>query len=191
MPLVIIVTGTPGTGKTAIAKLLARHINGIYLSLNEIAKKYSDFTSFDIRRGSWVINEKKLTEHVVQVIREVKHNTLIIDTHFGDIIPNEYISFIIILRTHPLELERRLKKRNWPNEKIRENVEAEILGTITYDILQNFSHEKIFEIDTTKATPEEVVEIIKTLMSKSDKLRGKYQVGLIDWLNDDSISLFF
>ncbi|MCD6485297.1 MAG: adenylate kinase family protein [Candidatus Odinarchaeota archaeon] len=192
MSLVIVITGTPGTGKTTVAKLLAEHMNSTYLSLNEIARKYNCFTSFDAERKSWIIDEKRLSKHIVRIINGKKYDTLIIDTHFGEIIPDVYVSFVFILRTHPEELQKRLKKRNWPKNKIRENIQAEILGTVTYNALQTFSHKKIFEIDTTKITPEETMNIISKIISNpSDKFCEKYKVGVVDWLKESSISSFF
>ena len=179
MSLVIVITGTPGTGKTTVAKLLAKHMNSTYLSLNEIARKYNCLTSFDAERKSWVIDEKKLSKHIVRIINEKKYNNLIIDTHFGEIIPDEYVSFVFILRTHPEELEKRLKNRNWPKNKIKENVQAEILGVCIFDALNFYGKEKVFEIDTSNTDPQEVVETIIKIISG----RGyDYRAGKVDWL---------
>ena len=38
---IIIVTGTPGTGKTTIAKKLAKKLNFHYLDVNNVIKKYA------------------------------------------------------------------------------------------------------------------------------------------------------
>ena len=45
--IVILITGTPGTGKTVIAKLLSERLNAEYLSLNDLAFKYNFIESYD------------------------------------------------------------------------------------------------------------------------------------------------
>ena len=38
--IVVIVTGTPSTGKTTIAKRLAKKINAMYVDVNKLVKKH-------------------------------------------------------------------------------------------------------------------------------------------------------
>ncbi len=66
--------------------------------------------------------------------------------------------------------------KRWNKEKIRENIEAELIAVILQESLKN---KKVYEIDTTNKKPKEVVEIIKKI------LRGinKYHLpGKVNWM---------
>ena len=187
--IVILITGTPGTGKTIIAKLLSERLNAEYLSLNDLAFKYNFIESYDKDRDTWVIKEKELSAFVKEKILKSEKN-IVIDSHMGEILDPKIIDYIIILRTRPKVLKERLSERNWKESKVDENVQAEILGIVTYNILQHFPKERIFEIDTSDKSPNEVVEIIEKII-KHEKSFKKYLVGKIDCLDEEAISKFF
>ena len=103
---------------------------------------------------------------------------MVIDTHFGEIIPKEYVDKVIVLRTDPEELEKRLWRKGWWWEKIRENVEAEILSVCTHNAIEAFGEDRVYEVDTTSKTIDQVIDEIL------DILMGKAKPGLrFDWLS--------
>jgi len=59
------------------------------------------------------------------------------------------LDYCIVLRTRPEVLEKRLKKRGYSEEKIRENVEAEAMDVI---LSEAYQRTKVYEIDTTEKT---------------------------------------
>lgn len=187
--IVILITGTPGTGKTVIAKLLSERLNAEYLSLNDLAFKHNFIESYDKDRDTWVIKERELSTFVKEKILK-SEKSIVIDSHMGEILDPKIVDCIIILRTHPKVLKERLSERNWKESKVNENVQAEILGIVTYNILQHFPKERIFEIDTSDKSPNEIVEIIEKII-KHEKSFKKYLVGKIDWLDEKTISKFF
>ena len=65
-----------------------------------------------------------------------------------------HLDMAVILRTHPQELERRLSGFDYPEEKIRENVEAEALAVITTEALGRF--DRIYEVNTTEISGETI-----------------------------------
>lgn len=58
---VIIVTGTPGTGKTVIAKKTARQNKCKYFDVNGLIKKNKLYDSYDRSRKTFDVDIKKLT----------------------------------------------------------------------------------------------------------------------------------
>ena len=51
-------------------------------------------------------------------------------------------------------------------DKVRENVEAEVLGVCQLDALDSFGEERVLEIDTTDKSPPEVVSLIEQMMKE-------------------------
>mgnify|MGYP001580649124 CR=1 FL=1 len=69
----IIVTGTPGTGKTAIAKKLARRLKYHYLDVNNLINKYKLSEGYDRKRRTKIIDIKRLNKALVDFIDFLKN----------------------------------------------------------------------------------------------------------------------
>ncbi len=75
-----------------------------------------------------------------------------------------------MLRKAPWELHEVLQNRLYSYDKVWENLDAEIMGVIAEEALEDFHREKLHEVDTTDKTPEETVEeIIEVIQRKNAK----------------------
>ena len=172
----IIITGTPGTGKTSIARELAKRLNAVHIDLSRYVIEEGLYTDYDIDRASFIIDEERVIKRIKTLIN--KYGNVVIDAHFGEIIPKEYVDKVIVLRTDPEELEKRLWRKGWWWEKIRENVEAEILSVCTHNAIEAFGEDRVYEVDTTSKAIDQVIDEIL------DILRGRAKPGLrFDWLS--------
>ncbi len=173
--MIISITGTPGVGKTTVAKRLAKRIGYRYVDLVRFIKKNNIYEGYDKKRKAIIVDEKKL--------KKLKFEDAVIDGHLSHFIPSD---LIIVLRLDPKELERRLKRRKYSSEKIKENVEAEILDVIYYEALKNGKN--VFQINATNRKTEEVVEIILKIL-KGKKVKS----DAVNWLNKckDLLSNFY
>jgi Cdc6-like AAA superfamily ATPase len=59
----IIVTGTPGVGKTTHAEQLARSLGFKHISVNQIVKDEGFHEGKDEETGSWIVDEEKVRDH--------------------------------------------------------------------------------------------------------------------------------
>ncbi|MBU5689551.1 MAG: adenylate kinase family protein [Candidatus Aenigmatarchaeota archaeon] len=159
----ISITGTPGVGKTTVAKKLAKKIGFRYINVNELSSRFVE--SFDKKFESNVIDVKKMSKHIDSIKDDV-----VLDGHLSHYFK---VDLIIILRLDPSMLEKRLRKRYKNKIKIKENVDAEILGVITSDC----AGKKACEINCTGKKVEEIVEEIIKIIRKD-----KCEFGKIDWL---------
>ena len=146
----VCITGTPGTGKSKIAKLLAKELGWKMVELNELAKEKGCIAGYDTKRGCKEVD----VEELAKVVEKLEGN-LVLESHFAHYMPCDAV---FVLRVDPKELKRRMKKRGWKEEKIKENMEAEITEVCTSEALEE--GKKVYEIDTTHKKPEEVVEEI-------------------------------
>ncbi len=177
--IVIVITGTPGTGKTSVSRKLVEEINGLHIDVSRYVIDNRIYIGYDEYRRSYIIDEEKLVEKLESIIRK-SDKPVVIDIHYPEILDPNMVDYVIILRTNPLELEKRLSKRkDWPLHKIRENVMAEILGVITSNVLEHYPEEKVYEIDTTNKNIEEIVREIIAIIRGERKSRVK---KWIDWL---------
>jgi len=174
----IIVSGTPGTGKTEVSKILSDILGYKLIRINEFAKEKDIIVGTDKKRKSKIIDENKLQK----LSKDIPDNT-VIEGHLAHYCKAD---IAIILRTDPAVLEGRLKKRRWSRKKIRENIESEILDIILQESIA--LNKKTYEIDTTKKTASdsanEIIDILKSDKSKKAHLPGhisweKYMIDLI------------
>lgn len=171
----IALSGTPGVGKTTIAQSLIKRGYKI-LDLNQIADENEFVTGYDEKRGSNEIDLDGMDEFLKERFGE---DDYIIEGHLSHLLS---VDFAIILRCNPLVLKKRLSQKKWQDEKIKENVGAEILDVIKVEALEAL--ERVFEVDTTEKTQEEVADAVEEIIS------GHYHELHIDWLAEYEYLLF-
>ena len=173
---VILVGGSPGTGKTKIAKILGSKLSVDVISLGELADESGCITAEDKARKTGIINEDCLVDALLELTAD-KSKSLIIEGHYIDLVPSSSVQWIFILRTHPEILKKRLSERNYSEDKENENVEAEVIGVCQMDALDAFGESKVYEIDTTElSAPQSVEKIELILKNGSSPIR-------IDWMS--------
>ena len=126
--IITIVTGTPGTGKTTVAKRIAEKQRAVYIDVNEVIKHNKLKEGYDKKRKAAIIDTKKLSKILVQIIKEARKKgiSLIIDSHLAHYVTPKQVDICVITKTSLKKLQQRLKKRGYHKAKIEENLECEI-----------------------------------------------------------------
>jgi adenylate kinase len=171
----IALTGTPGTGKTEVSKVLAEKGYEI-IDLNKLIFENKWDLGFDDDYQSTVADLAKLNAFVSEYPEDGKLH--IFEGHLSHLLD---LDTAVVLRTRPGVLEKRLKERDFPELKIRENVEAEALAVITTEAIGHF--EDIYEVDTTELSVEETAELIEKILTDPDCAK-QYAPGKFNWLEE-------
>ncbi len=166
--MILAITGTPGTGKTAVAKILAERMGANLISINKLLNEIK--SGWDRKRKTKIVDEEDVKKAVKKHVIPGKTN--IVEGHLSHLVDS---SIIVVLRCNPEELEKRLKRKKWSTEKIKENVQAEILDEISVE-----SGKKAYEIDTGGRKPFYAAKLIEKLV-KNPKEYKHLRVGNIDW----------
>jgi adenylate kinase len=176
---VILITGTPCTGKTATAKQLATVLPDTqYINLTDYAKTNGLTLGEDKERKTAIINEAKMRRKLAETINASDKANIIIDGHYASAVtPTKLVSRVFVLRRNPKELKRFMERCGFEGVKLWENLSAEILDVCLIEAAQA-QEGKVCELDATGKTVEEVVgEIVDVLEG-----RKKCFVGIVDWL---------
>lgn len=156
---VIIVSGTPGTGKTTISKKVSKLLNFEYVDVNKIIKKENLCESYDKKRDCMIVDENKLQKNLSEYIKKSRRN-LIIDSHMSYFIPSKLVNLCIITSCTIEKLRPRLEKRKYSKSKIKENLESEIFNVCLEEAKQ--AKHTILEISTSeKLDYSELIKSIK------------------------------
>lgn len=174
--MIILITGTPGTGKTTISSLLAQKLGCWLVDINRLVEEKKLYNSVDSEKGYKVVDLDALEGELHEMLKfqeesqyfkeDSKHSDAnsctIIEGHLSHYFPQA--DLVVVFRTEPSVLENRLKKRDWKEVKIRENLEAEALDVCTWEAYQ-IHGDKVHEVDTSNKTPDEVVSTVLDIIS--------------------------
>ena len=162
MKQALILTGTPGTGKTAVASLLVEK-GYIVVNIGELVKEKKLFDFFDKERDSYVINDVKLNAVLTKLIEEnTSSYPLVIDGHVARL-PPLLVSKCIVFRCSIRNLRQRLVVRGYSDSKIDENVEAELMEVILTDMMQLYGKDLVSVVFTDVSIEETFSEVLAIL----------------------------
>ena len=166
----VVVTGTPGTGKTTATEQLDRHV----LHLNDEVRDDGELTeSRDDDRDSLVADMDAVTEFVAEreaeaaatsdaeAEPEAESSAFVVDSHLSHRLDADRV---VVLRCRPDELEDRLRERGESAESAAENRESEALDVVLSEAVERHGRESVFEIDTTDATADETAAQIEAVI---------------------------
>ncbi len=160
--MIIALTGTPGTGKTSIARELERFNT---LELTEFVKK----NGLGEQQDEFEVDIEAMINALEDEIDPEKDT--VIEGHLSHHFPAD---FCVVLRCNPEELRERLSERDYTEEKIEENLESEILDVLLSEAAS--IQENIIEVDTTDRKAEDVAKEIENRIREEDTGYGD-----IDW----------
>jgi len=120
--MIIVITGTPGTGKTTLAKSIAKKKKSVYIDVNKLIKEYKLSEGYDRKRKCSIINIAKLKKVLVSIIKKANKSkkSLIIDSHLSHYIQPKYVDLCIVTKCSLKELKKRLQKKGYNSQKTRE-----------------------------------------------------------------------
>ncbi|NOZ80176.1 MAG: AAA family ATPase [DPANN group archaeon] len=150
----ILITGTPGTGKTTIAQKLAKDLDYEHIELSRLIKIHGWHEGYDRSAHSFIVDEAKLRKQLSLFLRgnapgnQQDHRRIIIDTHLTAILGPSKPVLVIITGCRLKTLFRRLKARRYPQKKIRENLDAEIFEVCRTDAEKRYGPEKVIDYDS-------------------------------------------
>lgn len=170
--LAVALTGTPGTGKSSVARLLRSRIRAVEVR--------------DLARGAGAAHgvgrsvEVDLVRLRSWLRRHPPVSPIVYVGHLSHLLP---VRDVVLLRCHPEELARRLRSahRGTPADRL-ENATAEATDVILLEAVRR--HRRVWEVDTTGRSPTSVAREVRALVARRPE--GRY--GLVRWLEDPRVT---
>ena len=160
----ILVTGTPGTGKTTVSQKIAEALQYTYLNIGDIVKANNFTTSYDDDFDAVVPDEDRLLDHLEEVLKDQKGYVL--DYHSCELFPERWIAqhpqgTVLVLRTDTKLLHGRLEARAYSQKKIDENIAAEIMRVCLDEAQESYPADQVFSFASNEeADMAKVVDFV-------------------------------
>ena len=163
---VIAITGTPGTGKTTVARRMSKEKGCKYVDVTKLVKENKLYDSYDRKKKAYDVDVKTLNKFLIKMILSETEKTqerpslsgrrkckafscetkcLVIDSHLSHYLPSRYVDLCIVTKTDLKKLKKRLEKRGYSKAKVRENMDAEI-----FDVCLNEAKEEGHKVRVVK-----------------------------------------
>ncbi len=172
--MIIAVTGTPGTGKTAVSQELADRLDYAYVDVNQVAERAAVETDRDPERDATAVD----VDSLVTALEDEVGDDTVLDGHLSHHFPAD---LTVVLRCSPDELEHRLAEKQWGAEKIDENVAAEQLDVLLQEAVTR--RDRVAEIDTTGTPAAAVAETLADVVA-AGQVPEELQPGHVSWQVD-------
>ncbi|XP_050725325.1 adenylate kinase isoenzyme 6-like [Eriocheir sinensis] len=139
----ILITGTPGVGKSTLAQQLGERTGLEWISVGDLAKDNNFFDGYDDERDCPILDEDKVLDELEDMIEE---GGKILDYHGSDFFPERFFDIVFVLRTDNTILYDRLAARGYTGKKLEDNVECEIMAVLRDEAKESYKEEIVHEL---------------------------------------------
>lgn len=133
--MAIVITGTPCTGKTELAKKISEEKGLKTINITELLRERGLDTEWDAKRHCFIVDVVELT----RLLNELMENdsNIIIEGHLSHYLEPRHVTRCIVTKTDLKELKRRLEARGYDDDKVRENLDCEIFDTCHQEAMEH------------------------------------------------------
>ncbi|KAL1432807.1 hypothetical protein MTO96_013009 [Rhipicephalus appendiculatus] len=168
----ILITGTPGTGKTTLACELASRTGMDWLNVGQIARENELYDGFDDKYGCPVLDEDRVVDEMDDKLSQQAGGN-IVEYHGCDFFPKRWFDVVFVLRTDNTLLYDRLRARGYAGKKLEENLQCEIFQTILDEAREAYDNGIVFELPSN--TPEDMEDNLDRICSWIEQWRNAGQ----------------
>lgn len=142
----ILVTGTPGVGKSTLCNTLSEMSNLNWIDVSKVAKELNCVDEFDEVYQCHVINEDKLLDNLEEVMCNGGN---LVEYHSCEFFPERWFDLVIVLRADNTTLYDRLIERGYSGKKLEDNMNCEIFQTILEEAAESYSKHIVQELQNS------------------------------------------
>jgi len=137
--MIIAITGTPGTGKTLLVKLLKQKSFFVFSDKLFYEKLRKDLVlEYDKKLQTKIIDIEKWNK-IIKKLKKI-NKTIFIESHMSHLLD---VDFVIVLERDIKELKKEYLKRKYNEQKIKDNLESEILKICYFESLEKHGKHKV------------------------------------------------
>eukprot|EP01031_Cornospumella_fuschlensis_P034222 gene34222-41423_t len=144
MPLPnILITGTPGTGKTETARQAAELTGLKHINVGDLIKEKECYEEHNEEYDTLVIDDDKVCDLLEPILEE---GGCIVDFHSCELFPERWFELVLVLRAETNVLFDRLTERGYNEKKKSENMECEIMQVVLDEARESYDENMVHEL---------------------------------------------
>ncbi|XP_071493649.1 adenylate kinase isoenzyme 6-like [Diadema setosum] len=151
----ILLTGTPGTGKTTLGQEVAQRLGLTYVNVGDVAKEKELYEGWDEDYECPILDEDRVIDELED---EMKAGGRILDYHSCEFFPERWFDLVYVLRTDNSILYNRLEQRGYAGRKLEDNIQCEIFQTILEEAFSSYLPSIVKELPSN--TPDDMEQNI-------------------------------
>ncbi|KAH3761263.1 adenylate kinase [Pelomyxa schiedti] len=171
----VLITGTPGTGKTRLGEALVTALSGAeggavtvtvrHVCVSTLVKEKGLHDGYDAEFDAYTLDEDKVCDELEPIMAR---GGVLLEAHSCDYFPKRWFQLVVCLQASTEVLYDRLQQRGYGKKKIDENMESEIMQVCLDEAQESYD-----EVTTLQSnTPEDhdhnvatIAEWIRNYMS--------------------------
>ncbi|KAL7596124.1 hypothetical protein Lser_V15G28298 [Lactuca serriola] len=163
----ILVTGTPGTGKTTTSAALAEATSLRHINIGDLVKDKKLHDGWDDQLECYIVNEDLVCDELEEIMEGGGN---IVDHHGCDFFPERWFDRVVVLQTENSILYDRLTKRGYSGAKLTNNIECEIFQVLLEEAKDSYKEEivvamKSDSVDDMNRNVATITEWVRTWSS--------------------------
>ncbi|KYQ90659.1 hypothetical protein DLAC_09293 [Tieghemostelium lacteum] len=148
----ILITGTPGTGKSSLAEQIANSHQFNHFDISQLVKEKGLDDGFDEEFQCLIIDEDKVCDELEEPMCK---GGCVVDHHSSEWFPERWFDLVIVLQTDIQVLYKRLEKRGYIEKKITNNIDCEIMQTMLDEALGAYKEEIVITLPSNNVEDSE------------------------------------
>ncbi|XP_022118460.1 adenylate kinase isoenzyme 6 homolog [Pieris rapae] len=155
----ILITGTPGVGKSTISKKLADRTKFTWRDVSKLAEEYNCLDEYDPEYQCPYLNEDKLLDIMEGMMAKGGN---IVDYHGCEFFPERWFDGVFVIRTNNTTLYDRLAVRGYTGKKLDDNIQCEIFETILEEAQSSYKPEIVIQLQNE--TEEQLLSNVQSIV---------------------------
>ncbi|XP_052897001.1 adenylate kinase isoenzyme 6 homolog [Anopheles moucheti] len=167
----ILVTGTPGAGKSELCQQLTKTLGFQWQNVSEIVSVNKFVEEYDEEFECPVLDEDRLLDYLEPLM---KQGGCVVEYHSSDFFPERWFAAVFVVRCSTALLYDRLQAREYNDRKIKSNMECEIFQIPLDEARDAYRKDIVFELTSdTKQDLDANVERVRDWLEQWKSLLNK------------------
>eukprot|EP00442_Polarella_glacialis_P050727 CAMPEP_0115072210 /NCGR_PEP_ID=MMETSP0227-20121206/14100_1 /TAXON_ID=89957 /ORGANISM="Polarella glacialis, Strain CCMP 1383" /LENGTH=165 /DNA_ID=CAMNT_0002458925 /DNA_START=86 /DNA_END=584 /DNA_ORIENTATION=- len=146
----LLITGTPGVGKTTFCEALAATTGFSHLEVSKVVKERKLYKEWDDEMDCSIFDEEYPGA-----------GGCLLDFHSSEFVEDHWFDLVVVLRADTSTLYSRLEKRHYSEAKVKQNVEAEIFQTCLEEAREVFEESNVGILELPHDNQEQMEEALR------------------------------
>ncbi|XP_037665739.1 adenylate kinase isoenzyme 6-like [Choloepus didactylus] len=155
----ILLTSTPGVGKTTLGKEHASRSGLKYINVGDLPKEGQLYDGYDEEYDCPILDEDRVVD---ELENQMKEGGVIVDYHGCDFFTERWFHIVFLLRADNSVLYKRLETRGYSEKKLQDNSQCEIFQVLYEEAMASYREEIVHQLPSNN--PEELENNINHIL---------------------------